>query len=182
MAKRKHPTVKSLRQGQTVYLISKSISSFDGPYEVIRWQLHSHKTPRPELGCIIEKMPVGLLRENLHRWGNDAFYSRRRAESECRRRNALNWRVNDGESDAYNRFPWKEIQSKLDELTGQPSCVEVVVSLDDRRPYARACFFVGGTTCKVKACLANEARCKHAEKVIIDAAKKAIAGGFDETE
>ena len=91
MTKRKHPTKKSLRQGQTVYLVSKvHRRSWNDPEEVFRYFLYSHKTPLPEPGCIIEKMPVSLLREKMHIWGaENIFYSRRRAETECNRRNGL---------------------------------------------------------------------------------------------
>lgn len=95
MAKRRHPTPKTLRQGQTIHIVSRSLTSFNGPCQVVTYHLHSHKTPMPPLGCVIERMPVDHLRPMLDHFGSDIFYSRRRAVSECNRRNRLGFVPNE---------------------------------------------------------------------------------------
>lgn len=90
MAKRKHPNPKSLRQGQTVYLVAPGLERFDSPHKVWPWFLHSQKVPPPDEGCCIEKMPVSLLREHLHVWRPYLFYSRRKAERAAHQANRAN--------------------------------------------------------------------------------------------
>lgn len=91
MAKPKHPTAKTLRQGQTVYhVVDSSIwmgeENNDG-VQVIGYFMFSHKTPLPPVGSRIESMPVSHARNALIRVGisnKTMFYSRKRAESAAR--------------------------------------------------------------------------------------------------
>lgn len=72
--------MKKLRQGQTVYYINNC--SYMGPNakpELVRHFLHSHKTPLPPLGVIIEKLPVTHAREAQAR-GFKLYTSRRKAQ------------------------------------------------------------------------------------------------------
>ena len=82
MAKPKHPTSKTVRQGQTIYVVEWI---FPNPTVRIITEefLHSHKTPLPPEGCVIEFPSVRLYKKFLtaHPHLNDAyFYSKRKAK------------------------------------------------------------------------------------------------------
>ena len=78
MAKKK-PTYKNIRQGQTVYFINKNyLKGWDADPELNTYFLYSHKEPLPPQGCIIERMPVSLLREILKKFPSRDFYFSRR--------------------------------------------------------------------------------------------------------
>ena len=82
MAKPKHPTIRSLRQGQTIYLVPYP---YDGEiWTVVKYRLYSHKTPLPPKGQMIEKLPVTKVKESLKKItfnNNQVFYSRKKAQS-----------------------------------------------------------------------------------------------------
>lgn len=90
MAKPKHPTLKSLRQGQTVYLVSDPsfMRRDNSPKTVTTYHLYSHKTPLPPEGFIIEKLPVSNLQRAIRQYGQqvmrDFYYSRGKAEAAAR--------------------------------------------------------------------------------------------------
>ena len=93
MSKRKplHPTLKSLRQGQTVYVIKdESLLKNDGGKYVEKYFLHSHKIPEPPIGCIVEKLSVEKLKRGIRIQRKNSFnwiyYSRRKAEAACHSR------------------------------------------------------------------------------------------------
>lgn len=71
--------MKKLRQGQTIYYVNTR--SYMGPNatpELVQHFLHSHKTPLPPPGVIIEKLPVTQAREAQAR-GFKFYTSRRKA-------------------------------------------------------------------------------------------------------
>ena len=79
MAKKK-PTYRNVKQGQTIYVIDRHFERFDGEPEVQQYFIYSQKEPLPPEGCIVERLPVSLLRLSLLRRGNGDFYfSRRKA-------------------------------------------------------------------------------------------------------
>ncbi len=86
MAKRKHPTAKSLKQGQTIYQVVDDSFMMDRkvPKRVVKHFMYSHKTLLPPIGTIIEKMPVnsiqGFAKRNGFRMKN-WYYSKKLAES-----------------------------------------------------------------------------------------------------
>ena len=88
MAKRKHPTVKSLRQGQTVYWVSDDIGdNYRVSKRVVGYFMYSHKTPLPPIGSIIEKMPVSRIRGFAMAYKGsmkNCYYSRKMAEGAAR--------------------------------------------------------------------------------------------------
>lgn len=82
MTKPKHPTAKSIRQGQQIYLVYKRDGLFP---TVMTVSIGSTKTKIPPLGEIIKIMPVNLARTKLIKYGNDfIFYSRKRAHTAAR--------------------------------------------------------------------------------------------------
>lgn len=79
MAKKK-PTIKNIRQGQTIYRVSPIIGVYEA-YEVRAYFLYSHKTELPPRGQIIDRLPVSLVREYISKYGNNnLFYTREKAE------------------------------------------------------------------------------------------------------
>lgn len=75
---------KKFRQGQTVYFID--IPEVYGSRErpcIKSWFLHSQKTPLPQEGFIIDKMPVDYA-NNLALQGFMLYTSRRKARSALR--------------------------------------------------------------------------------------------------
>jgi hypothetical protein len=76
--------MKRLRQGQTIYYVDKRLYMGPGATpELVRYFLHSHKTPLPPLGTIIEKLPVTHARE-AYAQGFKFYTSRRKAERALR--------------------------------------------------------------------------------------------------
>ena len=76
---KKHPTLKSLRQGQTIYSV---ISSAFGHSTVTKVFIHSDNVETPEDGTPYKEVPVRQVRAWIHVFGNNKlFYSRRRAET-----------------------------------------------------------------------------------------------------
>ncbi len=81
MAKPKHPTIKTLRPGQTIYIVMNDFQK--GKYTV-KTMLHSNKTPLPESGCSFEKLPVNhLVFRNMSM--HNVYYSRKMANREVKR-------------------------------------------------------------------------------------------------
>jgi len=90
MAKRKHPTFKSLRQGQTVYYVIDDSFLYDEKRTkyVIKYFLHSQKTPCPPRGQRIEKLSVSNLKKALRKYNINTkywFYSKKKAEAAAKR-------------------------------------------------------------------------------------------------
>jgi len=87
MSKPKHPTARSIRQGQTVYRVVDPIIWEDddtGPKYVVSYFIYSHKTPLPGEGEQVKRMSVSRLRRAFTRLGlsyKTLFYSKRRAEA-----------------------------------------------------------------------------------------------------
>jgi len=73
--------MKKLKQGQTIYLVSFRVRYSRAKPYIIKWFLHSHKTPLPEEGSIIEKMPVTHANHMADGNGYIFYTSRRKAES-----------------------------------------------------------------------------------------------------
>lgn len=98
MSKRK-VTTKSLRQGQTVYLVVCEIGEPDQPYNVYKIQLKSYKTPFPApFETAIDKnhrTNIDHMKMRISRYEKygimrlDIFYSRRKAESRAKLRNSI---------------------------------------------------------------------------------------------
>lgn len=85
--KKGRPTVRNVRQGQTVYttFVSLGKDPLGNEREVKAWRLYSHREPLPEPGIIIERLPVSHLRKYLQRYGSDGiFFSRGKAERAVR--------------------------------------------------------------------------------------------------
>lgn len=85
MAKPKHPTVRSLRQGQTIYCVVNDSLLYGEvvPKRVVSYFLYSHNEPLPPLGCIVERLPVSNIKRAIKEYQTNMrvfFYSRRRAE------------------------------------------------------------------------------------------------------
>ena len=85
MAKPKHPTLRSLRQGQTVYCVvdDSFLMGEKKPKYVMKYFMYSHKTPMPPLGQIIEKVPISNIKKaiRLHNISMENwYYSRKTAE------------------------------------------------------------------------------------------------------
>jgi len=85
MAKKK-PTHRNIRQGQTVYFINRHLErAFDAKPEIDSYFLYSHKQRWPPRCCIIERMPVSLLKELIKNNPHHGFYfSRRKAVRKMR--------------------------------------------------------------------------------------------------
>lgn len=88
MTKPKHPTIRSLRQGQTVYCVvdDSFLTRKKLPKYIIKYHMHSHKTSLPPGGQINYNLPVSTLRKcielgriNPKNW----YYSRKLAENAC---------------------------------------------------------------------------------------------------
>jgi len=81
MAKPKHPTTKSIRQGQTIYLVHKyHCPVIQGVF------IGRKKTALPPPGEIIRVMPVNIARRKLEELGNDfIYYSIKRATTAARK-------------------------------------------------------------------------------------------------
>jgi hypothetical protein len=76
MAKRLHPTSKSIRQGQTIYLVFRDYSKgYEAPPKIDTIYIHSQKKELPPKCCVIQEMPVSRMREILIN-GEDKFSSR----------------------------------------------------------------------------------------------------------
>ena len=89
MTKPKHPTAKTLRQGQTIYSLGYN-GPMHAPYTVHSFFVQSQKAPPPEPYVSVSGMPVNFIRENNTHWSSvwwDIFYSRRRAEAKAKRLN-----------------------------------------------------------------------------------------------
>lgn len=79
-------SAKSLRQGQTVYLVDHGLKMIPAKPEIIKFHIYSDATPLPPEGCIIDKMPCWLLKRHFERSGTTGYYySRRKAERELKR-------------------------------------------------------------------------------------------------
>ena len=85
MAKPKHPTLKSLRQGQTIYwVVDESLLKEEGTKHVVSYLLYSHKIDVPPPGRAVEKLPVHFVKNAISKHRIDmrnVFYSKKRAES-----------------------------------------------------------------------------------------------------
>ncbi len=85
MTKPTHPTLKSLRQGQTVYCVvndSFLLGEKKQKY-VVRYFMYSHKTPMPPPGQLISQVPVSNMQKaiRLHNVSmQNWYYSRKKAE------------------------------------------------------------------------------------------------------
>jgi hypothetical protein len=85
VSKPKHPTVKSLRTGQTIYQVGVNDAGGANPSAFVRQiSVGGERTPYPELGDLIIEAPVDHLRDilaTMPEWLRGyVFYSKRRAE------------------------------------------------------------------------------------------------------
>jgi len=93
MAKPKHPNLRSVKQGQTIFYVAND--SFQAgrpmPRYLESWYLHSHKVKLPPMGERIKQMPVSHMKTSIIKFGQgfmkDFYYSRKRALAEVARVN-----------------------------------------------------------------------------------------------
>ena len=80
---------KSIRQGQTAYVVCGGYEYNPSKPYVLKIFLHSKKQELPPEGCLIEKWPVHYFKKVVERGGNDfyATYSRRKAERKAKELN-----------------------------------------------------------------------------------------------
>jgi len=76
----KHPTLKSVRQGQTIYLVyGPGYASIPDISQVF---ICSNNIPDPEEGSMYSEIPVRQVKNWITIFGNkNLYYSRRKAES-----------------------------------------------------------------------------------------------------
>lgn len=70
---------RKIKQGQTVYLINLNLQKgrFAKP-TIDTYFIHSDKVGLPPLGCIIQKMPSGLINKLIHIEPSIKYFTSRR--------------------------------------------------------------------------------------------------------
>lgn len=66
MAK-KNPTTKNIKQGHTIYVVSRDWQLPGKTVILDKYFMYSHNEPLPPEHCTIEKMPVNFVRKHLAR-------------------------------------------------------------------------------------------------------------------
>lgn len=89
MSKPKHPTSRSLRQGQTLYYIVDDSHALGKrtPARIKQYFMYSHKTKIPLFGQVVRKLSVNGLKKIIEmRYTNTKlwFYSKKKAEAAVR--------------------------------------------------------------------------------------------------
>lgn len=86
MAKPLHPTVNSIKQGQTIYMLINDsyLRGRDMPWYMKAFYLHGKNTFLPDTGFKILKLPANYIKDKVKfdpTFGNVLFYSKRKAVS-----------------------------------------------------------------------------------------------------
>lgn len=89
MSKPKHPTSRSLRQGQTLYYLADDSLLFNKkrPIRIEKYFLHSHKIKDSPLGQIVDELSVYNLKRAIEKYRISTrhwFYSKKKAEAAVR--------------------------------------------------------------------------------------------------
>ena len=85
MARKKKPTAKSIRQGQTIYLVYRDWQTPEGMPVIKPIFVASDKDPFPPPGMIATAFPRWFVAHRLDEGENrNCYYSRRRASTAAR--------------------------------------------------------------------------------------------------